>query len=71
MTKEYIVDLALRYWPLLLGATLSVLNGLLGNYRDKPKALRWLHTAIDMLSLLQRKDSPGTLKLPIKRSVNQ
>lgn len=43
---------------------LNVLNGLLPN----PKAKSVVRSLLDTVSILTNRDSPGTLKMPIKRS---
>ena len=58
-------------WILPLAATvlLSVLNAVLKNHKSlKPGVSRWLRLAVDVVSLLTNRDSPGTLKAPLKTS---
>lgn len=45
-----------------------VANALLKHYDDKKGFARILNVIIDILSPFTRKDSPGTLKLPGKKS---
>jgi hypothetical protein len=42
----------------------SVINALLP-YQRAQGAIKVLHVALDLLSILVRSDSPGTLKLPL------
>ena len=68
MTDEELVNGVIKYWPIFLAGVISVLNGFLSHYKDVKGVGQWLNIAIDMLSVLQRKNSPGTLKAPMVRS---
>src|SRR4051794_25110306 len=53
--------------PVLLSVLPSLINALLEYPRTQGVA-RGLHVVLDMLSVLARRDSPGTLKLPLTLS---
>jgi hypothetical protein len=52
--------------PVVLGVLVNLANGLT-NY---PKAKNVLWFLVDLLSVVTKKDAPGTFKLPLARSVN-
>lgn len=55
----------IEYWPFIVPVLISVLNALIDTYKGKNVLVRWLNIVIDALSVTTRKDSAGTLKVPI------
>ena len=58
-------------WPWLGPLLVVLVSSLVTALTKYPKAETWLHVALDVLSFLTHKDSPGTMKLPLlSRSKN-
>lgn len=59
---------ALLWWPFVVTAAASIINGLLNHYGDKKGLVKTLNVILDILSFTTRSNSPGTIKLPMTTS---
>ena len=59
---------ALAWWPYIAAIAVSVVNGLLNYYTDSKGVRKVLNVILDILSVVPRKNSPGSVKFPLTKS---
>lgn len=64
-----LVDWMKANWVWLSPVVLGILANLYNGLAHYPKAQSFVRSVVDALSIVTHRDSPGTFKMPFKRSV--